>query len=103
MSPCPLSFPKGGEGAGGHLGEGGLKEAAFFCLLPRPPHLPQQHLYPFVVGSSCCLQLSLPSLHPLPTLPPPPHPHPHILLSLLKHWSHVVIRYRSSLLMVCRS
>ena len=54
MSPCHLPFPKGGEGAGGHLGEAGLKEAAFFCLLPRPPHLPQQMICPFLLGSSCC-------------------------------------------------
>ena len=84
MSPCHLPFPKGGEGAGGHVGEGGLKEAAFFCLHPSPPHLPQQILCSSLLGSSCCPQLSLPALHPLSPLPLPPQPLPDSLLSLLK-------------------
>ena len=84
MSPCHLPFPKGGEGAEGHLGEQDLKKAAFFYLLPRPPHLLQQMLCPFLLGSSCRPQLSLPGLHPLPPLPLPPHPLPDSLLDLLK-------------------
>ena len=84
MSPCHLPFPKGGEGARGHLGEGVHKEAAFFCLLPCPPHLPRQILCPSLLGSSCCPQLSLPALHPLPPLTLPLHPLPDSLLGLLK-------------------
>ena len=72
--PVTSHFPKGGDGAGGHLGEEVLKEVAFFCLLPRPPHLEQQMLCPFLVGSSCCPQLSLHSRRPLPPLLLPPTP-----------------------------
>ena len=43
MSPCHLPFPKGGEGAGGHLGGGGgLRRRRFFASSQAPRICPSR-------------------------------------------------------------
>ena len=86
VSPCHLPFPKGGEGAGGHLREGGLKEAAFLCLLPSPRICPRRSsALPYWAVAAA---RSFPSLlfTPCPPCLFPPTPSRTACSAFLKDW-----------------